>query len=137
MLMSLFQSFPKLKKTNKELAIKFIKRDKAESCCNASRTVFLITSNFTSLFSASLGSYVPAYTSQLCISNFSTRFMLHEISLCKSSVSTADQEHAHAHTHTHTQVLGHCIYSFSEHRAIKSVLQHRHGPGTRTVFSKI
>lgn len=134
MLMSLFQSFPKLK-TNKELAIKFIKRDKPESCCNASRTVFLITSNFTSLFSASLGSYVPAYTSQLCISNFSSRFMLHEISLCKSSVSTADQEHAHAHTHT--QVLGHCIYSFGEHGAIKSVLQHRHGPGTLTVFSKI
>lgn len=107
--MSLFQSFPKLKKqTNKELLIKFIQWDKTQFCCNVSCTVFLITSNFSSLFSASLGSYVLAYTSQPCISNFSTWFTLHEISLCKPSVSPADQEHAHAHIHM--QVLGDYIY---------------------------
>lgn len=114
MLMSPLQSFLKLKKkkTNKELVIKFIQWDKPQLCCNVSCSVLFIMINFAPLFSTSLGSYTGAYTSQPCFGNFSSRFMLHEISLYKSSASMADQEHAHADTHM--QVWSHCIHSLGE-----------------------
>lgn len=79
--------------------IKFVQRDKPQLCCNASCSVLLIMINFAPSFSTSLGSYTGAYTSQPCFGNFSSGFMLHEISLYKSSVSMADHEHARAHTH--------------------------------------
>lgn len=135
MLMSLLQSFLKLKKkTNKELVIKFIQWDKPQLCCNVSCSVLFIMINFAPLFSTSLGSYTGAYTSQPCFGNFSSWFMLHEISLYKSSVSTAEQEHAHADTHM--QVQSHLCSFLRGKGAIKSVIDTKN-VWTSWVFSKI